>query len=216
MDFSGEDRLGASIYSPISFPRHTLAKVPQSTSPKTPNSRAVHAPSADDAIGYDAGDTSPSVILHRVISPSSHPFFGIVGFSGYLKTETFSCLLLTYLALRNGKGSKSSCFRFFFSLAARSGGGQGGELSLPTAPTLGQGENDSPVFWRDAFSILRKGTPGLLPFAHGDPPLDSLTTSAVSVGNLGEALTVTGLGGELSFGSDPNRLGRGAFFRKRP
>lgn len=103
-------------------------------------------------------------------------------------------------------------FFFFRSLRVRgSGGGQGGgELSLPTAPTLGQGENDSPVFWRDAFSILRKGTPGLLPFAHGDPPLDSLTTSAVSVGNLGEALTVTGLGGELSSG------GRGAFFRERP
>lgn len=99
------------------------------------------------------------------------------------------------------------CF-FFRSLRVRPRGG-GGKLSLQTAPTLGQGENDSPVFWRDAFSILRtlcgarRRTPGLLPFAHGDPPLDSLTTSAVSVRNLGGALTVTGLGGEITSGSHP-------------
>lgn len=40
-------------------------------------------------------------------------------------------------------------FRFFFrSLRVR---GVGGKLSLPTAPTLGQGENDSPVFLERCF-----------------------------------------------------------------
>lgn len=57
---------GRRISAPISI-RHF---------PQTPNSRAVHAlPAGGDVIGYDAGNTSPSLILRRVISPSSHPIF---------------------------------------------------------------------------------------------------------------------------------------------
>lgn len=57
---------GLKSTHPFRSPASPLSKY-LSRQSATPNSRAVHALSADDdVIGYDAGDTSPSLILRQV------------------------------------------------------------------------------------------------------------------------------------------------------